>query len=547
VNTPDELVPRRSAVTGGGPTKRAITQESNQMNSRFISRREALKASGAALGGMALGGGVLVSGEAAAAGRIKTAALSCDGHCYPPPDESERQRYTYFQQQLEPLRYYQTDSTGFSKAVYPPLDPDEMRITFMGSCIPPVRGAQAMMSVFVEVGWDQKNNRALDSFVFDCGSGVVANYGAMEVGFGRMDKVFIAHLHGDHMSDLTHIYCFGPSADRVTPLYVFGPGPSGVKSPRPPRRLYDDGTNAFCCNFREAMRWHTESFGFQNTSYTDYPSPAKIQHDWGLPVMPRQVSDDPWGDGYAIVPVELDWRAEGGVAYWNKDTGVKITHFPVIHCRQGSIGYKLEWNGLAMMYSSDTKPEKVCLRQAFKKKGNNKAPLDVFIHEMVVPPEIWAMQAEHLAAPATGDPAFDRAVSRLKTVQNSSHTPQGAYGFLLSQLIKQGLQPKLAVATHFPVSDDTVYCAMNSVAQHVPNIGGIGEKLTFSFDRMVISVNTSGGIRQRKAEALNYGGSPLVRLDVDRLAPPKYASVYDQIDTTEAFEPGEDTYCDTGY
>ena len=67
------------------------------------------------------------------------------------------------------------------------------------------------------------------------------------------------------------------------------------------------------------------------------------------------------------MPIELDWRNTGeelgdNVAYWNKDTGVKITHFPVIHCRQGSIGYKLEWTSpdtgetLSMVYSSDTRP-----------------------------------------------------------------------------------------------------------------------------------------------------------------------------------------------
>jgi len=72
------------------------------------------------------------------------------------------------------------------------------------------------------------------------------------------------------------------------------------------------------------------------------------------------VCDDPWGDAYSIVPVELDWRADGGVAHWNGDTGVKFTHFPVIHCRKGSIGYKLERKGLSLIYTSDTKPEKVC-------------------------------------------------------------------------------------------------------------------------------------------------------------------------------------------
>jgi len=51
---------------------------------------------------------------------------------------------------------------------------------------------------------------------------VCTNYSAMNVATGRMNKIFINHLHGDHMSDLTHVYCFGPSQDRKSPLYVFG-------------------------------------------------------------------------------------------------------------------------------------------------------------------------------------------------------------------------------------------------------------------------------------------------------------------------------------
>ena len=51
-----------------------------------------------------------------------------------------------------------------------------------------------MSSVFVETG----NG---DSFVFDCGCGVISRYTAMGVPSSRMTKVFLTHLHGDHMSD----------------------------------------------------------------------------------------------------------------------------------------------------------------------------------------------------------------------------------------------------------------------------------------------------------------------------------------------------------
>jgi len=224
-----------------------------------------------------------------------------------------------------------------------------------------------------------------------------------------------------------------------------------------------------------------------------------------------------------MVPIELDWRTDGGVAYDNSRTGARVTHFPVIHARQGSIGYKLEWNGLTMIYTSDTKPEKVSVRQAINGGGG----VNVFIHEMGVPPDVWAMQAQHLKVPPPGDSA---AVQRLQMVQNSSHTPPGAFGYLLSQIEPK---PELTVATHFPTSDDTVYCALNSLAQYLDPawLGNIGDKVTWSCDRMVLRLHAGAShIEQCRGEVLDFGGSPIVR-----------------IDAKEAYEPGADTYCDTGY
>ena len=100
---------------------------------------------------------------------------------------------------------------------------------------------------------------------------------------------------------------------------------------------------------------------------------------------PIPVGNDATNDAYAMIPIQLDWTNIGGTAYSNPATGVKVTHYPVIHARKGSMGYKVEWtppgttNLLTMIYSSDTKPETNSVNQAC----NGGKGVDVFIHEMV--------------------------------------------------------------------------------------------------------------------------------------------------------------------
>lgn len=538
---------------------------SKKTGSEGLTRREALKVSGLALGGLAIGGTVIGS-EADKAGAEQECACPDGPTCrWKNPFKAQRYRYFDWLPRFDP---YDFDN---QKTTIRPLGKNEMRITFMGSCIPPVRRAQQMMSVFVEVGWNAKKGMPLDQFVFDCGSGVCANYGAMNVGFGRMNKIFLAHLHGDHMSDLTHIYCFGPSADRKSPLYVWGPGRSGFTYTDPDKKSsgpYDDGTADFCDALRKACRWHTESFSFQTTSYPNYQVPT--QDSWGLPVDPVPVGDDALNDAYALVPIELDWTKYGetpgdNVAYYNKETGVRITHFPVIHTRMGSIGYKLEWNGLSMIYTSDTKPETHCIDQAKNMDENGKARgVDVFIHEMVPPAQVWAMKNEY----STDLPDMNsEVVQDLTTVQNSSHSPQGAFGYILSKIKPR---PRLTVATHFPVADDTVACAMKSVQehcnvyQHKESISGKdAARITWSFDLMVISV-TGDQIKEMRGHVSDFGFSPTTNLPSGTPNTPKYwiwgtdsdgnpakvGNPYAQIDTSTAIpecDDGKCNYRDDGY
>lgn len=506
---------------------------------RGITRRQWLKASGMGLGGLALGRYMIGCGGGSA-----KAQLVCPSNACGYPNSTPTAAYTYAADLVS------------SGAIYTPdmqtdLGSDEMRITFLGSAFPPTRRSQQMMSIFVEVGpWINNPEggigQATDSFVFDIGPGSITNYNAIGISASRMNKVFISHLHGDHMGDLPSLYCFGASSDRKFPLYVFSHSPSEVPNPSGSPVYYEDGVRSFCQHFREAMRWHTESFSFLQTAWTNYPVPSKT--DWGLPLDPTPVGTDAANDGFALVPIELPWRLVGGIAYNNPATGVKITHFPVIHCRQGSIGYKLEWNGLTMIYTSDTRPETNCINQA-----NNPDPVtgvprgvDVFIHEMILPPELLAMKNLGLSYPPPPgtNTSFDDTVADLSNIEESSHTPQGAYGYLLSQI---NPKPRLSVLAHFPVADDTVECALQSVQNHFPGGGYpvLGRDIVWATDLMVLRVKKTA-ITQLIGQVSNYTFSPPTNV-YSPLNPPKYATPTAQLDQATLIEPGNSTYCENGY
>ncbi|MCX6090274.1 MAG: MBL fold metallo-hydrolase [Candidatus Atribacteria bacterium] len=347
-----------------------------------------------------------------------------------------------------------------------PLAADQMRISFMGTSFLP-RIAQQCNSVFVELG----NG---DSFVFDFGSGVSSKYVAMGISPSRMDKVFLTHLHGDHVSDLITLYCFGPSQDRKSPLYLYGPSADNP----------EEGTIAFADNLKKLMKWHEEAFSFVTTGLKN------------------------GGDGYDIVAKELPYMTVGGIAY--EANGVKITHFPAVHDRNGSISYKLEWNGLSMVFSGDTRPNNYMVEQA---KG-----VDVLIHEMVVPPEVWASKNSGLKP---GDKGWKQAVSFATAVQNNSHTPQKALGYIFSQT-----NPRLAVATHFQVNDDTTGPALNDIRSWYKG------PVVIATDLLVINVSKSE-IRQRMAVVSDFAWYPHPKVyPPDQLAPPKYDGPYAQLNDT---------------
>ena len=190
-----------------------------------------------------------------------------------------------------------------------PLEDGELRVTVLGSGNPWPTRAQASASVLVEVG-----NPERDIFVFDLGTGSIANYASLKLPVNALNKVFITHLHADHMGD---ILTLGGSLAKVGradgPVYVWGPG--GTEP-----RL---GTKHFCEAIHEALAWDEEAGkGHINPESTK------------------------------IVGTEFDCMKTQVV--YDKN-GVKVTSFPVIHCISGAVGYRLDFAGLSFAFSGDTR------------------------------------------------------------------------------------------------------------------------------------------------------------------------------------------------
>jgi ribonuclease Z len=213
------------------------------------------------------------------------------------------------------------------------------------------------------------------------------------------------------------------------------------------------------------------------------------------------------------------------------------------------VGYKLEWNGLSLIYTGDTPPSTVSIQQA----NNGGKGVNVFIHEMCLALEVAVMKSLGLTFPDHSFPGFDLAMESLGAIVESAHTPQGAFGYLLSQIDPR---PQLTVPVHFTLADDTIECAYNSVRKHFPNgghaAGGypeLGKDIVWPTDLMVLKLKKGGKqprIEQFIGEVSDYTFGPAQNV-YQPLAPAKYESPTAQLDKTNLIKPGPDTYCENGY
>ncbi len=246
------------------------------------------------------------------------------------------------------------------------LKQDEIRILCCGSGLPAARRAQAANCWLIECG----NG---DKFLFDIGTGSMANIAALMIPYQYLDKVFLTHLHTDHWGDLDGLWAGGWTAGRPNALELWGP--SGATT--------EMGTKYAIEHFLKAFEW-------------DYATRA------------FKINPTPGG----ITVHEFDYKGENIVVY--EKNGVTIRSWPAIHAGDGPVSFSLEYMGMKIVIGGDTFPNKWYIKYAQN--------ADFAIHECMPTPEqmvTFYSQPPQLAWRASGGfhtspPAFGKVMSMCK-------------------------------------------------------------------------------------------------------------------------------------
>ncbi len=261
------------------------------------------------------------------------------------------------------------------------LAEDEIRLTFLGTGMPFPTRNQAAAGVLMEFG----NG---DILMFDVGSGTVANFNSMEISPADLTKFFITHLHTDHQGDFDMFWAQGVPFGRILPVQVWGPTGEG----------HALGTQAFVDGMLAANYWDLKS------------------REGAAPT-----------SGAEVITHEFDW-AETQVVY--DENGITVTSFPAVHAMAGAVSYRIDWNGMSVVYSGDTIINKFMVEQ-----GQN---VDLLIHESFLPAEILSEK--------TG-----MALENARIISSEIHTPAKAAG-----VVFELAQPKMAVMYHVWVTEETI-------------------------------------------------------------------------------------------
>ena len=200
-----------------------------------------------------------------------------------------------------------------------------IKVTLLGTGAPVPSIERFGPSILVEAGGQK--------LLFDCGRGAAQRLWQLKIPLGKVDAVFLTHLHSDHVVGIPDLWLTGwiPAAygRRATPFKVFGPA----------------GTANMMQHLQEAFSWDIVT-----------RNKERNKADSGALVDASDIKE-----GYS-------WE----------NAGVKVTPFTVRHSDfiDSALGYRVDYGGYAVILSGDTRYSENLVRYA---RGT-----DLVIHEVAV-------------------------------------------------------------------------------------------------------------------------------------------------------------------
>ena len=254
-----------------------------------------------------------------------------------------------------------------------PTTGDDFRVTLLGTGSPQPAIDRFGPGVLVQAGGQ--------TLLIDCGRGVTQRLLQMHVALGAANKLFITHLHSDHVVGIPDLWLTGwlepPFAQRKGAFQVFGP----------------TGTRNMMENLEKAYDWDIET----------------------------RIADQKLArENVAVSVVEI----KEGIVY--DSDGLKVTAFEVDHgdLVKPAFGYRIDYGGRSAVISGDTRFNENLIKYA--------TGTDLLIHQVAaVRPElltspVFQVILAHHTKPEEAGVVFARTKPRLAVFYHFSllGTPQ---------------------------------------------------------------------------------------------------------------------------
>ncbi len=201
-----------------------------------------------------------------------------------------------------------------------PSRSDRIRVILLGTRAGPSFDAQRLgISTLVQAGSEQ--------LLFDAGRSLTTGLARVAIDPADVTRVFLTHLHSDHIVSLPELYLFPWAQGRSVPLRVWGP----------------TGTRAMFRHLQEAFAFDIH--------------------------IRRDVDERFSADGIKVVATDI----REGIVY--ESNGVTVTAFVVDHGpSKPAFGYRIDYRGHSVAISGDTKPSDNLVKAT--------AGVDLLIHEV---------------------------------------------------------------------------------------------------------------------------------------------------------------------